>query len=89
MPTTKIYDIVTNDKYELPVKYHLVGAKQVAKYLGVKENTVRQSLHRGCFKGEYKAIEVGIRIVSDREKKRKEKAYNAKYYRRRKAVQNC
>lgn len=88
MPITKIYDIVTNDRYEYPVKYHLVGAKSVAKYLGVTENIVRQCLHRGRFRGEYKAVEVGVRIISDKQKKRKERAKNALQYRRRKSEQN-
>ena len=60
MPMTKIYDIVTNDAYEFPVKYNLVGARQVAEYIGVTENTVRKYICRG-WHGKYKAIEVGVR----------------------------
>lgn len=71
MPTVKIYDVVTNDRYELPVKYHLVGAKSVAKYLGVTENIVRQCLHRGRFKGEYKAVEVGVLYRTSRKNAKK------------------
>ena len=89
MPIIKLYDIVTNDKWEYPVKYNLVGAKQVAKYLGITENMVRQCLCRGRFKGEYKAIEVGVRVLSNKQKKRKQRAYNARQYRRRKELQNA
>ena len=49
MPTVKIYDIVTNDRYEFPVKAHLTGAKAVAKYIGVTEQKVRKYLHRNRF----------------------------------------
>lgn len=89
MPVIKLYDVVTNDKWEYPVKYNLVGAKSVAAYLGITENVVRQSLCRGRFSGKYKAIEVGVRTLSTKQKKRKEKAYNAKKYLRRKAAQNA
>jgi DNA-binding transcriptional regulator PaaX len=89
MPIIKLYDIVTNDKWEYPVKYNLVGAKQVAKYLGITENMVRQCLCRGRFNGKYKAIEVGVRVLSDKQKKRKQRAYNARQYRRRKELQNA
>lgn len=54
----KMYDIVTNDKYELPVKYCLAGAKEVAEFLEVKNtNTINKRLSRNSFPGKYKAVE--------------------------------
>ena len=61
MPVTKVYDIVTNDKYELPVKYNLIGAREVGSYMGISENYVRKCLYLGSWGGMYKAIEVGIK----------------------------
>ena len=81
MPATKVYDIVTNDRYELPVKYHLVGAKAVAKYIGMTENKVRKCLYYGKWNGEYKAVAVG------RKKPEGQKAWERRYLAR-KAVQN-
>ena len=60
MPTTKIYDIVTNDIYELPVKYDRRGAKAVGEYLGMSENNVRKYLFINRWQGRYKAIVAGI-----------------------------
>lgn len=80
MPTVKIYDIVTNDKYEFPLKYHLVGAKSVAKYMGMTEEKVRKCLHYGKWNGEYKAIEAGIVVKSDRHYKEKGRAFNRSNY---------
>ena len=88
MPTVKIYDIVTNDRYEFPVKAHLTGAKAVAKYIGVTEQKVRQYLHRNRFPGEYKAVEVGCRIVSEKTKARKNRIRCKRYYRKRRAALN-
>lgn len=88
MPVTKIYDIVTNDKYELPVKYHLVGAKNVANYIGISEVTVRKYLCYG-WHGKYKAIEVGVkkkRKVDHRQQLLKWSEKNRRNYARRKAV---
>ena len=40
MPIINLYNIVTNDEYELPIACDLVGAKAVGEYLGMKEGYV-------------------------------------------------
>ena len=55
----KAYMIVTNDKFELPVKMDIFGAKAAADYLGIPEQTFRTCLHRDswCRKTHrYKAV---------------------------------
>lgn len=61
MPTTKIYDIVTNDKYEFPVAHDCIGAKGVAAYIGIGTQTVRKYISQGKWGGKYKAVQVGIK----------------------------
>lgn len=57
---SKVYMIVTNDKYETPVKSDVIGAKAVAEYMGISESYVRKML---CgykpFVGKYKAVLIG------------------------------
>ena len=46
MPTVNLYNIVTNDEYEIPVACDLVGARAVGEYLGINEAYVRRCLDR-------------------------------------------
>ena len=64
----KIYLIVTNDEYELPVT-ELVGARAVAEWLGMSVNAVRHRIMRNQFSGAYRAYPIG------------RKHYDAKRYR--------
>lgn len=54
----KCYMIVTNDANEEIVKMDLVGAKEVAEYLGKSVNRVRKNICTGRWnhKDKYKAI---------------------------------
>ena len=54
MGKIKIYDIVTNDEYELPVKLGVVGCNGIAEFLEDNVNTVRKR-----FPGKYKVIIAG------------------------------
>lgn len=55
----KIYMVVTNDQYELPVSGELVGAKSVADFIGLTVGTIRTNLSRDKWRGKYKAVIVG------------------------------
>lgn len=61
MPEKKLYMIVTNDKYEIPVQFDLVGAKAVAEYIGITVQSVRDRIHKNNWgkKLKYKAVECG------------------------------
>lgn len=59
MGQIKMYTIVTNDEYELPVAMNIKGAKAVADYLGMTVQSVRHRLMRDSWKGNFKAIETG------------------------------
>lgn len=74
----KTYMIVTNDKYELPVRADLVGAQQVADYLGLTVNRVRKNICTGIWnhRQQYKAVVVGNAEGSIEERRR---AYNKRY----------
>lgn len=74
----KTYMIVTNDKYELPVRADLVGAQQVADYLGLTVNRVRKNICTGIWnhRQQYKAVVVGDAEGSIEERRR---AYNKRY----------
>jgi len=41
---SKVYMIVTNDEYETPVKCDIIGAKDVADYMGISLSYLRQML---------------------------------------------
>ena len=77
---TKIYDIVTNDKYEFPVKYHVVGARKVGEYIGISENYVRKCLFRNKWGGKYKAVEVGVKKPVARPRREDYERHGRKYY---------
>lgn len=77
MGTSKLYSIVTNDEYELPVATDIEGAKAVGVMLGLSENSVRQHLCRGQWgKRKYKACEIGIKHTD-------KKAYMKEYGKKR------
>ena len=52
---------IENDEYEFPVKYNLVGAKGVGRYMGMSESKVRKCLFQKAWAGKYKAIDTGRR----------------------------
>ena len=41
---SKVYMIVTNDEYEMPVKCDIIGAKAVSEYMGISLSYLRQML---------------------------------------------
>lgn len=55
----KIYQIVTNDEYELPVSSEIVGAALVADYLGITVQSVRKKLFKDNWTGKYKVVVIG------------------------------
>lgn len=63
MPTVKLYNIVTNDKYEIPLMCDLIGARAVGEYLGMQEGYVRKCLCTGKWSHlrKKKAIVVGVK----------------------------
>ena len=61
MGVTKIYDIVTNDEYELPVKLHVVGTQAVGEFIGTSANNIAKRMCRGSWPGKYKAVEIGVK----------------------------
>lgn len=104
MGVTKIYDIVTNDEYELPVKLHVVGTQAVGEFIGTSANNIAKRMSRGSWPGKYKAIETGVkRPLTENQKRIRNKKkckeyyyknherlleYQRERYRMRKAVQN-
>lgn len=40
MPIVNLYNIVTNDEYEIPIACDLVGARAAGEWLGLKEEYV-------------------------------------------------
>lgn len=89
MPTVKLYNVVTADKFELPVCCDLIGARAVADYLGVTENVVRQSLCRQNDIGEYRVVVTGeySNTMTEYEWKVRRANLARKQYRRRKERQ--
>ena len=63
MPIVKLYNIVTNDEYELPIMCDLVGTRSVAKHLGMRENYVSRCICTGKWSHirSKKAVIVGVR----------------------------
>ena len=63
MPVIKIYNIVTNDKYEMPIKCDLVGTREVAEYLGMRENYISRCICTGKWSHlrKKKAVVVGTK----------------------------
>ena len=80
MPIVKLYTIVTNDKYEFPVAFDLIGAKSVADYMGKKIGTVRKNICSGIWNGKYKAIPSGIYTATEFEKSLKNSERCRRYY---------
>ena len=60
-----IYTIVTNDKYEFPVKSNIRLA-EVAVFLGVAKGTVRNMVFKPRKKSKYKVVVTG-KIKPDRQ----------------------
>ena len=65
--TIKVYMIVTNDSYEMPIKIGLVGAQSVADYLGLSVNRARKNLCSGIWnhKQPYKAVVDDIGTIEE------------------------
>ena len=86
MPTVNLYNIVTNDEYEIPVACDLVGARAVGEYLGMNEAYVRRCLCTGKWSHlrDQKAVQIGVVEITERDRKRKERIRNRKSYMRRK-----
>jgi hypothetical protein len=63
MPIVKLYNIVTNDEYEIPILCDIVGARAVGEALGMKEGYVRRCLCTGKWSHlrTKKAVVVGVR----------------------------
>lgn len=59
MPKRKVFMIVTNDEYEIPVICDVVGKQAVADYLGIALTTLYKCIKADRWKGEYKAIDLG------------------------------
>lgn len=53
-----LYDIVTNDEYEIPVKCDL-KVKEVANFLGISTKRISQIVSRPIKKSKYKVIVSG------------------------------
>ena len=53
-----LYTVVTNDKYEFPVKSDMRVA-EVAKFLGVAKSTVRNMVFKPRKKSKYKVVVTG------------------------------
>ena len=84
MPRINIYNIVTNDEYELPVACDLVGAKAVAEYLGMRTQSVNKCVcsdHWSRYR-KLKAIIVDQTTIrlSDDERLRRVRDYSYRYY---------
>lgn len=53
--------IVTNDKYEIPVKMDCIGVKQAADYIGISENYARKMMCGYCkWTTKYKIVQFGV-----------------------------
>lgn len=63
MPVTNVYNIVTNDELETPLKCDLVGAKEVAEYLGMHWVSVNRCVRTGKWSHlrRKKAVIVGVK----------------------------
>lgn len=61
MPKTKIYNIVTNDEYEIPLAVGVIGAKAVSDFTGLSVESIRKKIFRRSWgRSKYKAVEVGL-----------------------------
>lgn len=87
MPVVKLYNIVTNDEYELPIKQDLKGAKEASEYLGISVSVFRTKLCTDKWgKLKYKAYVSGIVETDKKEYMRKygrsekRKEINRRYY---------
>lgn len=88
-----LYTIVTNDKYELPVKSDIRVA-EVAKFLNTTTNNVRNMVVKPRKKSKYKVILSG-KIKIDQKEQQKiyrmthdRTEYFRRYYLKRKGVGN-
>lgn len=79
-----LYAIVTNDKYELPVKCDL-RVKEAAEFLGATTNNVRIMAYKPPKKSVYKVIIAGKVVVDRRmyEKKYRMAHDRSEYFRER------
>ncbi len=74
----KTYLIVTNDKFEHPVK-EIVGSKKVAEFLGLQRQTFSKYMTNGFPKcHEYKAVVIKEVQFETEEEKRERKNWHYK-----------
>lgn len=86
---SKLYMIVTNDEYELPVKCDVVGAKAVADYMRISISYLRRMMCGSApwsKKMSYKAVPTGEARLLEKNKPFYNKQYAAahdrsEYYR--------
>lgn len=89
-----LYTIVTNDKYEFPVKSDM-RVKEVAEFFGTTTNNVRHMVCRPRKKSKYKVIVTG-KVVVDRKLYQKRydlmrdrTEYDRQRYLRKKEARKC
>jgi NTP pyrophosphatase (non-canonical NTP hydrolase) len=77
----KTYLVVTNDKFEHPVK-EIVGSKEVAEFLGIQRQTFSKYMTNGFPKcHEYKAVVIKeVQYETEEEKKERQKYNFQKWY---------
>jgi NTP pyrophosphatase (non-canonical NTP hydrolase) len=77
----KTYLVVTNDKFEHPVK-EIVGSKEVAEFLGLQRQTFSKYMTNGFPKcHEYKAVVIKeVQYETEEEKKARQKYNFQKWY---------
>ena len=59
MPTVNLYNIVTNDKYELPYLCDIKGKQAAADFLEISLTQFYRNTKSDKWKGKYKAVCVG------------------------------
>ena len=93
MPRINIYNIVTNDALELPVKCDVVGTAAVAEYLGMNKMTVSACICKNAWSHnrKFKAVIVGetSNKLSEFERKLRRAEESRRAYLRRKERQKC
>lgn len=80
-----LYNIVTNDEYELPIACDIEGAKAVGEFLGVSDAYVNKhvSLDKWPEKMKYKAVVIDFKYVTLEHGRMLNKERCKRWYRRR------
>ena len=60
MPKRKVFMIVTNDEYEMPVFCDIVGKQAVADFIGISITQFSRCLKADRWIGDYKVIDLGF-----------------------------